>query len=105
MVDKPFKKKYPSVVEAYMQTYYRGLSERKRRHYAAIEALKFDWGGRTYIGELLGLTQKTLRKGIAEVTDALETSQFDASRDRKVGGGRKFFLSKNQPSPPCSKPF
>lgn len=95
MVDKPFKKKYPSVVEVYMQTYYQGLSERKRRHYAAIESLKLGWGGQTYIVELLGLTQKTLRKGIQEIRNEIENQAFDPNRERKVGGGRKFFLSKN----------
>jgi hypothetical protein len=95
---KPFKKKYSASVEAYMRLYYKTLSERNRRHYAAIESLKFDWGGKTYIGELLGLTQKTLRKGIREVTDPLENQAFGASRERKIGGGRKFFLSKNQAS-------
>ena len=96
MEDKPFKKKYPSVVEVYMQTYYQGLPERKRRHYAAIESLKLGWGGQTYIVELLGLTQKTLRKGIREVSNATANQAFDSNRERKVGGGRKFFLSKNQ---------
>jgi hypothetical protein len=91
---KPFKNKYPAVVEVTMQTYYERLSERNRRQYAAIEAIKLDWGGRTYIGQLLNLSQKTLRKGIEEVQNPLEKADWPPNQQRKPGGGRKvFFLS------------
>jgi hypothetical protein len=89
---KPFKNKYPAIVEVTMQTYYESLSERNRRQYAAIEAIKFDWGGRTYIGQLLNLSQKTLRKGIEEVQNPPAPMDWDPKRQRKPGGGRKVFF-------------
>ncbi len=40
---------YPSKVEQQMQQFDRSLSEKDRRRYAAIEAVKLGWGGITYI--------------------------------------------------------
>ena len=39
---------YPPEVEQRMQRFYDSLSEKDRRRYAAIEALKLGWGGITY---------------------------------------------------------
>lgn len=89
---KPFKNKYPAVVEVRMQTYYESLSERNRRQYAAIESIKLDWGGQTYICNLFHLSQKTLRKGIEEVNNPLKNADLDPNRQRKPGGGRKVFF-------------
>ncbi len=61
--------KYSSEQEAYMVNYYNGLSERERRHYAAIEALKLGHGGISYIADLLGCSRKTKIKGIKEVKE------------------------------------
>ncbi len=61
--------KYSSEQEAYMVNYYNGLSERERRHYAAIEALKLGHGGISYIADLLGCSRKTIIKGIKEVKE------------------------------------
>lgn len=36
---------YPLEIEQQMQMFYRSLSEKDRRRYAAIEALKLGWGG------------------------------------------------------------
>ncbi len=38
---------YPSKVEQQMQQFDHSLSEKDRRRYAAIEALKLGWGGIT----------------------------------------------------------
>jgi hypothetical protein len=45
---------------------------------------------------LFGLTQKTLRKGLKEIKNPEENASFGTARQRKVGGGPKFFLSKNR---------
>jgi hypothetical protein len=42
---------YPSQVEQQMQQFYHSLSEKDRRRYAAIEAVKLGWGGITYISQ------------------------------------------------------
>ena len=51
---------YPSKVEQQMQQFYHSLSEKDRRRYAAIEALKLGWGGITYISQLFGCDYYTI---------------------------------------------
>ena len=40
---------YPEEIEEQMQWYYQSLSEKDRRRYAAIEAVKLGYGGITYV--------------------------------------------------------
>lgn len=77
---------YSPEVGQQMQRFYGSLSEKDRRRYAAIEALKLGWGGISYINQLLGCDDETIRFGIAELEDdeALSMSQI-----RRGGGGRK----------------
>ena len=42
---------YSLVVEQQMKQFYHSLSEKDRRRYAAIEAVKLGWGGITYISQ------------------------------------------------------
>jgi hypothetical protein len=42
-----------------MQRYYRSLSEKDRRRYAGIEAMKLGHGGIRYISELFGCDYRT----------------------------------------------
>ena len=77
---------YPPDLEQLMQRYYRSLSEKDRRRYAAIEALKLGHGGISYISQLLGCHAHTIRRGIEELSD--EQSLGD-KRIRQPGGGRK----------------
>lgn len=77
---------YPVAIEAQMQRYYRSLSEKERRRYAAIEAVKLGYGGQAYIRRLFGCHHETLALGRAELED--ETA-LEGERIRQVGGGRK----------------
>ncbi len=88
---------YPDSVKEHMKAYYDHLPERSRRQYAAIESLKLGWGGQTYICNLFVLTHKTLRKGLQEIKNPEENASFGTVRQRKIGGGRAFFLSKSLP--------
>lgn len=87
---------YPASVKVYMKAYYDQLPERSRRQYAAVESIKLGWGGQTYICNLLVLTQKTLRKGLREIKNPAENTSFGTERQRKIGGGPKFFSFKSQ---------
>ena len=60
------------MIEQSMKDYYETLSEKDRRRYAGVEALKLGRGGITYIAELLGLRRKTVRKGQQEVRHGRE---------------------------------
>lgn len=77
---------YSSEVEAKMQCLYQSLSEKDRRRYAAIEALKLGWGGINYISQLFGCDDDTIRFGLKELED--ETA-MNMSEIRRSGGGRK----------------
>jgi hypothetical protein len=67
------------------------MDERMRRRWAASEALALGWGGITAVAEATGLSQTTIRAGIAEC-QSLEvppTSPAPEARVRNPGGGRK----------------
>jgi len=53
-------KSYPLAIEQHMHHFYQTLSEKDRRRYAAIEALKLGHGGITYICQLLDCDYSTI---------------------------------------------
>ena len=77
---------YSPEIERMMQVFYQSLSEKDRRRYAAIEALKVGYGGISYIQRLLNLNFRTIKRGIED----LESSEaMNQSQIRAEGGGRK----------------
>lgn len=81
---------YPANIEQQMQRYYRSLSEKDRRRYAGIEALKLGHGGIRYMTTVLGCDYKTVKLGMNELSDA---SALNNEGIRRAGGGRKSALS------------
>lgn len=77
---------YSSVIEQQMQQYYGSLTEKDRRRYAAIEAVKLGHGGISYIHRLLGCSRSSIRLGIAEISDLEALSE---PAQRAGGAGRK----------------
>ncbi len=77
---------YPAEIETQMQRYYQSLSEKDRRRYAGIEAIKLGYGGISYISRVLGCDYRTIKSGIAELQD---DSSWDEPGIRRRGGGRK----------------
>ena len=57
---------YVPAVERHMKKFYGSLNEKDKRHYAALEANKLDYGGITYISELLGCDRSTIQNGLEE---------------------------------------
>jgi hypothetical protein len=82
---------YPSQVEQQMQQLYNSLSEKDRRRYAAIEAVKLGWGGITYISQLFRCDYDTIRCGMEELNDS---SAMNLKGIRRGGGGRKSAFEK-----------
>lgn len=78
---------YDAETEAMMKQFYISLSEKDRRRYAGMEALKLGRGGQQYIARLLGCSRNTVKKGAEEVSE-LSTREVD-KRIRQPGGGRK----------------
>lgn len=73
---------YSAEVELFMQQLYASLSERDRRHYAAVEAIKLEHGGIVYLSHLFGCSERTIRNGIAELYDP---PMLPVGRTRKKG--------------------
>lgn len=61
------------------------LDEKQRRLYAGLESLKWGHGGDRRIAGLMGLDVHTVSRGRRE----LSSQEFEESRVRKPGGGRK----------------
>ena len=78
---KPYKKE----VEEFILCFYNTLSEKDKRRYAAVEAKKLGHGGITYISKLLGCDEKTIMRGLND----LSSSPIFESSIREKGGGRK----------------
>jgi hypothetical protein len=79
---------YPPKVEALMKRLYQTLSEKDKRRYAAVEALKLGHGGQSYIAQILSCSRNTIAEGLKELEDLPEDSAYER-RIRQAGGGRK----------------
>jgi len=60
---------YKKIVEEGMKSFYDSLSEKDKRRYSAVEALKLPHGGMKYIANLLGCSFKTIQQGLSELKD------------------------------------
>ena len=63
---------YPSQLEQKMKKFYETLSEKDKRRYAGVEAMKLGRGGVAYITRVLGCSRKTVIKGLKELNDLSE---------------------------------
>ncbi len=66
---------YDPIVEQKMKEFYETLSEKDKRRYAGIEAMKLGRGSVTYINRILGCSQKTITKGLKELAALSEEKQ------------------------------
>lgn len=73
-----------------MLNFYRSLSEKDRRRYAAIEAGKLERGGVNYIRQVLQCDDRTISRGRQELLTDLSSQD---ARIRQPGGGRKSVLA------------
>ena len=77
---------YTEKTEKHIIDTYNQLSEKDKRIYAAVEALKLPYGGKLYISKMLNCSRNTIARGIEE----LQTPEIlEPIRLRKIGGGRK----------------
>jgi hypothetical protein len=75
---------YREEVERQMKEFYRRLSEKDRRRYAAVETAKLDHGGQQYIAQLFGIDSKTIRQGRADL-ELAEDAAGDKLRKKAEG--------------------
>lgn len=78
---------YSTEIENAMRLFYETLSEKERRRYAAVEALKIGYGGQSYMASVVGCNRDTVASGIAELKTLPDEST--ENRIRRPGGGRK----------------
>ena len=76
--------RYPVDVERRMQSLYDSLSEKDRRRYAAVEAVKLGHGGVHYIAALFDCDADTIRHGAQDIEQL--PADVAAGRVRKKGG-------------------
>jgi hypothetical protein len=62
------------------------LDERGTRRWAAAEAMSIGWGGVTAVAKATGISDRTIRTGIAEIK---ANAPLEPGRQRRPGGGRK----------------
>lgn len=84
--------RYLPEIEEKMKLFYNNLSEKDKRHYSAIEALKLSYGGIEYVSQLFECSRQTLSKGLAELEKANVLAQ---GKCRQPEGGRKGYELKN----------
>ena len=77
---------YNNQTELLILLHYSHLSERDRRHYAAIEAVKLGRGGTSYISQLLGISRTTIIEGRKELELLAQSGQLLVKRQRKAWG-------------------
>jgi hypothetical protein len=78
---------YCREVEQQMWNFFRSLSEKDQRRYAALQAVQLGHGGIEYVAGVLECSTRTISRGIGD----LEQLPNDpaAGRVRRPGGGRK----------------
>ena len=84
-------KMYTAEVTKKMQDFYKNLSEKDKRHYSAIEAMKLNYGGIKYIANLFQCSRQTIYIGLKELNGE---KLLPTGKSRIVGGGRKSYLIK-----------
>ena len=83
-------KEYSEKTKMLIVLHHSRLSEKDRRQYAAVEAIKLGRGGFTYISKILGIDRDTVSQGAKELLLLMEdTPSTDLQRQRRPGGGRK----------------
>jgi hypothetical protein len=75
---KSIKNRYESIAPE--------LTEKTRRHWAAIEAQELGYGGITAVSRATGMKRDTIRRGIDELSQG---AHINPGKQRKSGGGRK----------------
>ena len=82
-----FQKPYAPAIEQLLRQYYQSLSEKDRRRFAAVEAIRLGHGGTRYIATVLGCDPQTIQEGMRELKQLPDDPA--GHRVRKPGGGRK----------------
>ncbi len=81
--------KYNQETEAKMLLHFSQLSEKNKRHYAALEAERLGYGGQKYISDLFKISPFRIRIGLQELKNPELLLDIPPGKERRNGGGRK----------------
>lgn len=85
----PFTPKQEEIISSFFNS----LNEKDKRHFASVESKLMGHGSKKYLANLLGISVKTIIRGVKEIENSENLNQtFD--RVRNVGGGRKDYEKK-----------
>jgi hypothetical protein len=84
---------YDAAVERQMRLFFESLSEKDRRRYAAVEAVRLGHGGVEYVAQVLGCDPKTVRQGRAELAALPADPAGDRVRKKGAADGRLRLLA------------
>ena len=76
---------YDAEIEGQMANFYRSLSEKDRRRYAAVEATKLGHGGNAYIAELFGCDPDTIASWAQDVEALPEDAAAGQDKTEREG--------------------
>ncbi|WP_245539030.1 hypothetical protein [Thioflavicoccus mobilis] len=74
---------YDEEHEETTRLYYRSLPEDHRRRYAAVKALKIGFGGVAYVARVLGMSQRSVYAGLAELEQMSDGGHARPSRPQR----------------------
>lgn len=74
-------------IEQSLREFAATLNEKDRRRFAAVEAKQRGHGGIRYIASVIGCSEKTIERGLAELDQLADDPA--AGRIRRPGAGRK----------------
>lgn len=77
------------------QLFFESLNEKQKRLFAALKANELGYFGVCQVSQELGIHRHTIRAGQKELVEISKGAEI-STRIRKVGGGRKKTLPKNQ---------
>jgi hypothetical protein len=78
---------YDAVVEHQMVSFFKSLSEKDRRRYAAVEAAKLGHAGKAYVAQLFECDPDTIAAGMRDVDEL--PADAAAGRVRKKGRSKE----------------
>ncbi len=82
-----FTSQFEPEIEAQMKGFFKSLSEKDGRRFAALEAQRLGHGGATYVAQVLGCSRRTIDRGTEEIKEL--PNDPAEGRLRRPGAGRK----------------
>ena len=82
-------------IERSLREFAATLTEKDRRRFAAVEAKQRGHGGIRYMARVIGCSEKTIERGLAELDNLADDPA--SGRIRQPGAGRKKRSNRNLP--------